>query len=403
MLYDLWVSRNTHRVIVDQSWLEIEPADAGTMPSTGARSVSGSSRPITRCPDCCASDECVRDDNGVYQSFAIGAPTAGSGTGGAATIAIIGTADLVLLDLPLLRDADNDAGYYAAISAIDSTTFGGAVLYRSPDGGTTYEEVAVAGAEATMGEVITPLGTGPTTIIDEGGELEVTITSGDDLESISEESMLAGLNAAAIGADDRWEIIQFRDAVPSGSPATWLLTGLLRGRRGTEWAVGSGQAGDRFVLLDSALVRVPMNIAGIGAEREHKAVLVGSSLDATTAVDFTGEGVALKPFSPVSVEGVWDGDDLVITWIRRGRIGSELPSGSDIPLSEESDSYEVDIVTPGSPDTVLRTLAVAAQTVTYTAAQQATDFGSPSPGSFLVRVYQLSATVGRGYPTEASL
>jgi hypothetical protein len=48
-------------------------------------------------------------------------------------------------------------------------------------------------------------------------------------------------------------------------------------------------------------------------------------------------------------------------------------------------------------------LTATSQTVTYTAAQQASDFGSPIPDSVIVRIYQRSALVGRGYVTEATL
>lgn len=399
VLYDLWVSRNRIRAVVDHSWLDLEPADAGTMPIDGRQERVRITNIDHSLPGLLLL-ALVRDDDGVYESYALGAPAAYAGTGGG-SITIIGTAELVLLDLPLLRDSDNDAGYYAAVTAIDSSTFAGAVLYRSPDGGTTYEEVATASEQATIGTLQAALDPGPTTIIDEGNELFVELEAGA-LESISETSLLAGLNAAAIGADGRWEVIQFRDAVSSGSPTVWRLTGLLRGRRGTEWAVGTSQLGDRFVLLDSALMRVPMNIGAIGAERPHKAVLVGTSIEATTAVDFTGRGVALEPFAPVSVEGEWDGGDLVISWVRRGRIGQELPDGADIPLSEETEAYEVEIVVAGSPD-VVRTISATSPTATYTAAQIAADFGSPTPASFDVRIYQLSAVVGRGYAAEATL
>jgi hypothetical protein len=397
VLYDLWVSRNRIRAIVDHSWLDLEPADAGTMPLDGRQERVRITNIDHSLPGLLRLD-LVRDDDGVYQSYALGAPAAYAGTGGA-SIPTPGTAELVLLDLPLLRDADNDAGYYAAVHSIGGTNWAGAALYRSPDGGSTYEEVAVTSEEASVGRLVSALDAGPTTIIDEGNELFVDMDSGE-LESVSEASLLAGLNAAAIGADGRWEIIQFRDAVISGSPNSWQLTGLLRGRRGTEWAVGTSQAGDKFVLLDSALMRVPMNIAAIGVERPHKGVLVGTSLEATSAADFTGNAVALEPFAPVSVEGAWSGGDLVITWLRRGRIGQELPSGSDIPLSEETEAYEVDIL---DGLTVVRTLSSSTPTATYTAAQMAADFGSPTPASIDVRIYQLSAVVGRGYAAEATL
>ena len=400
VLYDLWVSRNTHRVVVDHAWLHLEPADAGTMPIDGRQervrivSIDHALPGLLRL-------DLVRDDDGVYESYAIGAPAAYAGTGGGA-ISVPGEADLVLLDLPLLRDADDDAGYYAAIHSIGGSIWGGAVLYRSPDGGTTYEEVGVATEEATVGRLVAALDAGPTTIIDEGNELYVDLDSGE-LESVSETSLLAGLNAAAIGADGRWEVIQFRDAEISGSPNSWRLTGLLRGRRGTEWVVGSSETADKFVLLDSALMRVEMNLAAVGAERAHKAVLSGTSIDSATAVDFAGDGVALKPFAVVDVTGERDGGDLIISWVRRGRIGQELAgSGVEIPLSEESEAYEVDIIAAGSPE-VVRTLTTSVQTVTYTAAQQSADFGSPTPMDITVRIYQLSASVGRGYPSEATL
>src|SRR5690606_22144782 len=165
---------------------------------------------------------------------------------------------------------------------------------------------------------------------------------------------LAGANAAAIGAHGRWEIVQFRTAVLA-SGTTWNLSGLLRGRRGTEHAVGTSQVADRFVLISGAgIVRAPLDIAGIGVQRPHKAVTFGMALDSSDPVDFTGNAEALKPFSPVSVAGTRDGSsNLTITWIRRGRLGQELPSGTDIPLSEESEAYDVDILDGA---TVVRTL-----------------------------------------------
>lgn len=403
VLYDLWVSRNTHRITLDHSYLELEPADAITVPIDGRQERLRIVSIGHKLPGL-VQIEAVRDDDGAYVSYAIGAPAAYAGTGGG-SIASPGEAELVLLDLPLLRDADNDAGYYAAVHSIGGTVWSGAAIYRSPDGGTTYDEVATVIEEATVGELVSSLPSGPTTIIDEGNELVIALASGE-LESVSEASLLAGLNAAAIGVDGRWEVIQFRDATfEAGSPDVWRLSGLLRGRRGTEWAVGTSEAADTFVMLDSALVRVSMNLAALGTERKHKAVLSGASIDAATAVDFTGNGVALEPFSVVDVEGAREpDDDLVITWVRRGRIGSELAgSGVDIPLSEESEAYEIDIVDTDSPPNVLRTLTSTTQTVTYTAAQQATDFGSPVPDTITVRIYQMSASVGRGYPAEATL
>jgi hypothetical protein len=395
VLYELWVSRNSYTFALPLEFLTLEPGDAITVPVEGRQErlrIISSDFSLAAVLQVSA----VRDDDGNYVSYAVGAAAGGAGTGGSA-ITTSGTADMVLLDLPLLRDADDDAGYYVAVASTGGTgSFPGAVVYRSPDGGLTYEAVAEVLSEASIGTVDVALEAGPSTIIDEGNTLHVSTDA--ELESIAEASLLAGLNAAAIGADGRWEVIQFRD-VSVDTSGVYTLTGLLRGRRGTEWAIGLSQIGDQFVLLDGAVERVSLNLAGVGAVRAHKAVLVGGTPEDVTPENFTGNAVALKPFSPTGVSGVRDTGDLTITWQRRGRIGQELPSGTDIPLSETSEAYEIDVMDGPS---VARTLTAASGTVTYSSSQQTIDFGSPQ-SSIVVRIYQLSSSVGRGYPAEITL
>ena len=67
----------------------------------------------------------------------------------------------------------------------------------------------------------------------------------------------------------------------------------------------------------------------------------------------------------------------------------------DVPLAEDSEAYEVEI-RDGS--TVKRTLTTSTTSVLYTAAQQTADWGAPlGPGQSLsIRIYQLSALIGRG-------
>jgi hypothetical protein len=85
--------------------------------------------------------------------------------------------------------------------------------------------------------------------------------------------------------------------------------------------------------------------------------------------------------------------DLTISWKRRTRIGGDWRDAVDIPLSEESERYEVEIM---QGITLKRTITgLTSPTTIYTAAQQVTDFGS-AQSSVSVKVYQLSAAVGRG-------
>ena len=54
------------------------------------------------------------------------------------------------------------------------------------------------------------------------------------------------------------------------------------------------------------------------------------------------------------------------------------PDGVDLPNTELSEQYRVQIYTTSGYATVARTIAVTSvQTASYTAAEQTTDFGSP--------------------------
>ena len=94
----------------------------------------------------------------------------------------------------------------------------------------------------------------------------------------------------------------------------------------------------------------------------------------------TPVGRDLMPYAPVHIEacGSW-GADITLTWQRRTRVGGELvDGGGDVPLAEDSEAYEVDILaTVDGP--VLRTLEVTERQAVYTAAQQAEDWDAYYP------------------------
>jgi hypothetical protein len=122
-------------------------------------------------------------------------------------------------------------------------------------------------------------------------------------------------------------------------------------------------------------------------------VTVNSNLQDTDETAFTYTGVKFRPYSPVNITGSRDGsDNLTINWNRRTRINGDWRDNVDVPLGEESESYEIDIMDGRD---VVRTITATSQTVEYTAAQQTTDLGS-TQSSITVNVYQLSAVYGRG-------
>jgi hypothetical protein len=394
---EAWTARRTHSAVIDAGRQELEPTDPIEIPVDGRvrrvriLSIEDSLPALRRL-------ELVRDDDGSYVSRAVGTVPGYVRP----TLTIASPAELVLLDLPALRDEDDNAGVYAAVRPyLTDTNFRGATILRSADGGASYTSLGPVGVATPMGYLLqTPGATEPYTIWDEVTVLRVQMQYGE-LESRTESAVLNGANSAAIGAHGRWEIVQFRDAEFLGE-GIWLLSGLLRGRRGTERNIGVSVMGDRFVMLSAGgLIRLPLNVADIGATRLYKIVAAGTRFGDAEPQEFTGTGEALRPFSPVHLKASREADDdIEITWVRRGRIGQTLQSGTEMALSEESEAYEVDILVA---DEVVRTIETTTPEAIYTAAEQAEDFDSPAPLSIAVEVYQISATVGRGHVGELAI
>ncbi len=122
------------------------------------------------------------------------------------------------------------------------------MILRSADG-VSDEEIAYLAAPAVMGTCQTILPAGPWAYVDEASTLDVLLLNAEEeLEAVSDATVLAGANAALVNE----EVIGFRDAVLI-APGTYRLSGLLRGRLGTDDRIAAHGPGERFVLLSGAL------------------------------------------------------------------------------------------------------------------------------------------------------
>jgi uncharacterized membrane protein YgcG len=300
------------------------------------------------------------------------------------------------VNINMLRDQDNDPGFYVAASSTDPK-WPGAVLFSSSDSGASYQQIATLTAAATMGRLVGTLGDfAGGNIPDELNAITVRLSRGS-LSSISYASFLAGAQTALIGD----EIVYFRNAALNVD-GTYTVSGFLRGQRGSEYAISRHGPLERFILLNTATVqRIPGVTADLHVPRLYKAVTVGSTLAKATAQSFTNDGAGLKPYAPVHVGGGRNAaGDVLINWTRRGRISGEWRNFADVPLGEDSEQYNVEIW-DAAYATLKRTLgAVSSPTATYAAADETADFGSPQSALYL-KVYQLSSIVGRGYPALA--
>ena len=302
-----------------------------------------------------------------------------------------------LLDFPGFVREEDEPVLPVALAGPSAGWRSGA-LFASSDGGESFAVVAETAAPAVIGDVEVPPGPGPTAFWDEANSLVVRLLRADmTLESRSALAVLNGANLAMAGG----ELLQFRNAVLQAD-GSYLLTGLLRGRQGSEHAVAGHVAGEPFVLVDGgglADARIPLVLAG--TKVLAKPVSDSDDPDAVAPVEIPVALNALKPLSPVHVKARrLAGGDVEIAWIRRTRRGGAWLDGTDVPLGEECACYEVEIL--DGAGAVRRVLSASGESVTYTAAAQQADFGA-LPASLAVRVYQLSTRIGRGWPAEAVL
>lgn len=299
-----------------------------------------------------------------------------------------GPVGLRILDIPLLTDTDADLGLYAGVSFVGNTTASGLYGARGGD----YDLIKTMTNGVAMGIMETALPSASSLSLDFSQAI-VTMFTGQ-LSSITVEQLLAGGNTAVVGG----EIIRFRVAELIGT-GRYRISEMIRGARGTENWIDSHVANEEFTLVGQA-ERLDGSPSDLNTVINFKAIRSGQSLEEVEAISPFVVGNSLRPYAPAHLTGSRNGSgDLMLSWQRRDRRGAELALFAPKPMSEIDERYEVDLINGSS---VVRTIGSTAPTVVYTAAQQIADFGSIQP-VIVVRVYQLSAVVNRGFRVEAAL
>src|SRR3990170_6798207 len=116
--------------------------------------------------------------------------------------------------------------------------------------------------ETIMGTVVAVPAPGQAALIDELASLEVELV-GDAMWLLNCDDLALGQGANLAIAGD--ELIQFGRAEPI-APRRFRLSRLLRGRRGSEWAMGSHAAGERFAMIETNTFRpIELPLSALGA------------------------------------------------------------------------------------------------------------------------------------------
>ena len=380
LLGEAWTARLTGEVMLPWRWATLAPGDAVRVAADDWRvrgwTMEGLSvaLEVERMPGVIAATSAVSD-------------------GGRANVDVDlphGPTVIEVMDLPPIgADLPTTARLWLA-AAGPSAGWRRAEVLVSRDAGATYESLGIIGGPSIMGTTVTVLGEGPCERWDRRNSVEVELLSDAMwLESRSIASVLAGANLALIGD----ELVQFTTVEALGT-RRFRLSGLLRGRRGSEAAAVGHGVGERFVLLDPLLL-LPFDapVGSIGGTLMFKAVGPGDLSGSVPVVTVPVIGRALRPLSPVHVRGSRvAGGDIELRWTRRSRQGFDWIDGADAPLGEETERYALTIRSGGP---VLRASSAFESRFTYTAADQAADFGGPVVDIDL-NIAQTSALTGPG-------
>lgn len=383
-LYDRWTARMLYGISLPRRYSRLEPTDVIRVPGIDpalrvvASQFSGGVLAL----------ECVADDAADLTPTATGAGLPVAST----DVSQSGPTVLRLLDIPILIDSHDSPGFYVAACGYYAG-WSGAELWMSADNGVTYSRIDLALLNAAViGAAATALGNWT------GGEIHDEANA-VDVQVISGEPPTTG--AFYLGG----ELVEYQTRALIATNK-WRFSSLRRARKGTEQYMATHAIGENFVLLTSdSIYRVNTTAAEIGAARLYKAVSYGQNINDVAPVAFTLAGVGLECYSAVNVRAgrtanaAWD---ILIDWDRRTRVGGEWRNNVEVSLGEASQAYEVDIY-DSSFATLKRTLSpLTTSNATYSSANQVTDFGS-NQTTIYARIYQLSATVGRGFVWQGAL
>ncbi len=290
--------------------------------------------------------------------------------------------ELIVGDWPYITEEGRQDVLTIAMQGALRRSWKGSQLMKSVDGGSNYSALLTDTMPDTIGETLTKLDNfGGGDVFDECSRLDVLIhPGGGELSSGTRQTLLAGSKLAMVGA----EMIAYRDANLI-YPNTYRLSGFLRGRHGTEWAMRGHAIGDRFVVLPTRN-QIDVPHADYGRTRQFKAVTLGRSISTAQAIASRANGVSRATWSPVQLGGGFDGSgNFRMQWRRRARIHGAWIPFVGVPLDEETEKYRVQIWSDGTYSTLKRDIIIretdnftrGSPYALYTPTQQADDFGAP--------------------------
>ena len=284
---------------------------------------------------------------------------------------------LAAVELPWDGNSATPVPLLLAAASSPSAAWSGASLYVDQGDGALQLLGPTGRTRATIGTALDVLPPASPLLFDRQRSVTVDLV-GDDLLLLDAtmRQLAMGANRAVVGN----EIIQFASAQPLGI-GHWLLSGLWRGRGGTEAAIAGHTIGERFVLLDSSGITLDPVAVGDTPTALIAAIGLADTVPVTSPIGL--RGIGYRPLTPVHARLVRSADGaLTLGWTRRARGGWTWPDGVDLPLNEQSELYTVSY---GNGTAVLASWEISSNTLALPAAQVTALTALAAHGTFAIR------------------
>jgi len=234
-------------------------------------------------------------------------------------------------------DTTNPSGR-AIVAAATSQSAGwrGAAIFVE-QGATLVELGSTGNTRAIAGLLAEPIGPSSCALIERNASLLVHLWAADlAFQSTDVLGLANGDNRLMVGD----ELIQFLDAQSLGN-GSWRLSGLLRGRAGTEPTATQGHPiGTSVILLGDSLTEIdPSDVPAVSRVR---LAAIGLADEEPVFANLENAGLsrrALMPIAPrIRIQG---GATWQLCWTRRARGQWTWPESVEVPLVEEQELYRI--------------------------------------------------------------
>jgi len=285
------------------------------------------------------------------------------------------TNDLILMDIPLVKDIDAEVGIYLAIN---NNTYTKGATYASYDGGTTYSYLAPVLSNSAVGQVATALPNASG--LDTTNTITVVMSSGEVVPA-TQSQFDNNQSLLLLGS----EIIGFRDATLVATN-TYEISYLSRGLRSTDSYTGTHGTNERLVILTDYIIDVVGSEANIGKTIRFKFVPNGGTEPGTKNYSsITVIGNRIKPLKVSTITGKRDSaGNIRLQWTGNIRGAGKYTTGET--TQQYLVSYDGTVYTQNVnyPETVISTT-------------KQTELYGNTVTSIAVTIQKVSSIVGNGF------